>query len=236
MSSELNILALTAMLTASLWIPYIVCQVMTNGPLSAENYVDPTPASGSETGANLRAPRLPECGGTFRAVRGAGAGRSGDRQKRLDDGVLGDKLLLDKSGACRHFLGRNSVHPHDPFRARLDLRHRALRRTDEVVRVVIARSKRDEAIHPVFGRRNRVLAEKSQIRVGPACHRDIHRSRAATDAQPNSSPSCCDQSKNQRRRFTIAARPATSRSILSPPTWLRYSRAHSIADRHDLCG
>jgi uncharacterized MAPEG superfamily protein len=29
------------MLTAALWIPYIVCQVMTNGFLAAENYVDP---------------------------------------------------------------------------------------------------------------------------------------------------------------------------------------------------
>jgi hypothetical protein len=27
------------MLTAALWIPYIVCQVTTNGPLSGENYV-----------------------------------------------------------------------------------------------------------------------------------------------------------------------------------------------------
>ncbi len=43
MSTELKYLALTAMLTASLWIPYIVAQVMTNGFLSAENYVDPTP-------------------------------------------------------------------------------------------------------------------------------------------------------------------------------------------------
>jgi uncharacterized MAPEG superfamily protein len=31
------------MLTAALWIPYIACQVMTNGPLSGENYVDPAP-------------------------------------------------------------------------------------------------------------------------------------------------------------------------------------------------
>jgi uncharacterized MAPEG superfamily protein len=31
------------MLTAALWIPYIACQVMTNGPLSVENYVDPAP-------------------------------------------------------------------------------------------------------------------------------------------------------------------------------------------------
>ena len=43
MSTELKYLALTALLTASLWIPYIVAQVMTNGPLSAQNYVDPTP-------------------------------------------------------------------------------------------------------------------------------------------------------------------------------------------------
>ena len=42
MSTELKYLAFTAMLTAALWIPYIVCQVMTNGFLAAENYVDPT--------------------------------------------------------------------------------------------------------------------------------------------------------------------------------------------------
>jgi|ERR1700677_3374173 uncharacterized MAPEG superfamily protein len=42
MSPDLKYLALTAMLTASLWIPYIVSQVVTNGFLSAQNYVDPT--------------------------------------------------------------------------------------------------------------------------------------------------------------------------------------------------
>ena len=42
MSTELKYLALTSLLTASLWIPYIVAQVITNGPLSAQNYVDPT--------------------------------------------------------------------------------------------------------------------------------------------------------------------------------------------------
>jgi uncharacterized MAPEG superfamily protein len=42
MSTELKYLALTALLTASLWIPYVVAQVMTNGPLAPENYVDPT--------------------------------------------------------------------------------------------------------------------------------------------------------------------------------------------------
>jgi uncharacterized MAPEG superfamily protein len=43
MSTDLKYLALTAMLTASLWIPYVVAQVLANGPLSPPNYQDPTP-------------------------------------------------------------------------------------------------------------------------------------------------------------------------------------------------
>lgn len=43
MSTDLKYLALTAMLTASQWIPFVVCQVMTNGFLAPANYVDPTP-------------------------------------------------------------------------------------------------------------------------------------------------------------------------------------------------
>src|SRR6202789_4119556 len=43
MSIELKYLALTALLPASLWIPYVVAQVITNGPLSGQNYVDPAP-------------------------------------------------------------------------------------------------------------------------------------------------------------------------------------------------
>jgi uncharacterized MAPEG superfamily protein len=42
MSTELKYLAFTALLTASLWIPYVVAQVMTNGPLEPNNYADPT--------------------------------------------------------------------------------------------------------------------------------------------------------------------------------------------------
>lgn len=42
MSTDLKYLAFTAMLTAALWIPYVVCQVMTNGFLQPPNYVDPT--------------------------------------------------------------------------------------------------------------------------------------------------------------------------------------------------
>src|SRR5262245_28634864 len=43
MSTDLKYLAFTAMLTAALWIPYIFCQVMTNGFLEPANYRDPTP-------------------------------------------------------------------------------------------------------------------------------------------------------------------------------------------------
>jgi uncharacterized MAPEG superfamily protein len=43
MSTELKYLAFTAMLTAALWIPYIVCQVTTNGFLAGENYINPAP-------------------------------------------------------------------------------------------------------------------------------------------------------------------------------------------------
>jgi uncharacterized MAPEG superfamily protein len=43
MTPDLRYLAYTAMLTASLWIPYVVCQVMTNGFLVPANYVDPEP-------------------------------------------------------------------------------------------------------------------------------------------------------------------------------------------------
>ncbi|TAK51101.1 MAG: MAPEG family protein [Betaproteobacteria bacterium] len=43
MTTDLMYLAFTAILTASLWIPYVIAQVSTNGFLKRENYVDPTP-------------------------------------------------------------------------------------------------------------------------------------------------------------------------------------------------
>ena len=42
MTPDLTYLAYTAILTAALWIPYVIAQVMTNGPLAPTNYVDPT--------------------------------------------------------------------------------------------------------------------------------------------------------------------------------------------------
>jgi uncharacterized MAPEG superfamily protein len=43
MTTDLKYLALTALLTATLWIPYIIAQVQTNGFLAPGNYRDPTP-------------------------------------------------------------------------------------------------------------------------------------------------------------------------------------------------
>jgi uncharacterized MAPEG superfamily protein len=43
MTPDLLYLALTGMLTASLWIVYVACQVMTNGLLAPSNYVNPEP-------------------------------------------------------------------------------------------------------------------------------------------------------------------------------------------------
>lgn len=43
MTVDLKYLAFTALLTAALWIPYVISQVMTNGPLTPANYKDPTP-------------------------------------------------------------------------------------------------------------------------------------------------------------------------------------------------
>ena len=43
MTTDLKYLAFTALLTAALWIPYVISQVMTNGPLTPANYKDPAP-------------------------------------------------------------------------------------------------------------------------------------------------------------------------------------------------
>jgi uncharacterized MAPEG superfamily protein len=43
MTTDLKYLAFTAILTASLWIPYVIAKVRTNGPLAPANYVDPAP-------------------------------------------------------------------------------------------------------------------------------------------------------------------------------------------------
>jgi hypothetical protein len=56
MTTDLFYLALTAMLTAALWIPYIASQVMTNGPLSGEKLLGPRAPPGPVVGS-ARQPR-----------------------------------------------------------------------------------------------------------------------------------------------------------------------------------
>jgi len=53
-TTDLRYLAYTAMLTAALWIPYIVCQVRTNGPLQPPNYADPGLPRQSRPGGSAR--------------------------------------------------------------------------------------------------------------------------------------------------------------------------------------
>ena len=43
MTPDLTYLAWTAFLTGSLWLVYVTSQVMTNGFLTPQNYIDPTP-------------------------------------------------------------------------------------------------------------------------------------------------------------------------------------------------
>ena len=101
MSPELKYLALTALLTASLWIPYVVAQVVTNGFLKPPNYVDPTPRPLPLWGK--RANRLHQCRGDVRAVRRDRDPGSVDGQERFHDRLLGNELFLATARA-RHRL------------------------------------------------------------------------------------------------------------------------------------
>ena len=131
MSVELKYLALTALLTASLWIPYVVAQVMTNGSLNAAKLRRSDAPAGAVLGS-ARAPRLPQCRRDVRALCGAGDRDPARRQERRHDRVLGNELFLDTRRPRGGFPRGHPFHPHHPVRAGMDLRHRAVRRTDEV--------------------------------------------------------------------------------------------------------
>ena len=131
MSPELKYLALTALLTASLWIPYVVAQVVTNGPLKPANYVDPTPRPLPLWGqrANRLYINAVETFAPFAAivilVQLAGKNDFHDR-------VLDNELFLATARARHRVSGGYSVHSYDHFRARLCLHHWALCRAHEV--------------------------------------------------------------------------------------------------------
>ena len=74
MSPDLKYLAFTALLTASLWIPYVVCQVTTNGALAPANYVDPTPRPNLYSAGTPVVPRVVSLLPAGRAARSAFGG------------------------------------------------------------------------------------------------------------------------------------------------------------------
>jgi uncharacterized MAPEG superfamily protein len=98
MTTDLWYLACMAMLTAALWIPYIVCQVTTNGPLSGENYVDPAPRPVPLWGQRAHRAYLNavECLAPFAVlvIVAQNRGKSG-----WEDGLLGDELFLTQASA-----------------------------------------------------------------------------------------------------------------------------------------
>ena len=131
MTTDLWYLACTAMLTAALWIPYIVCQVMTNGALAPANYVDPAPRPIPLWGQRAHRAYLNavECFAPFAAlVIVAQVGREGER----DDRFLGDELFLAEAGARRRLLGGDPVPENGALHLGLPVRRRDFLGGDQV--------------------------------------------------------------------------------------------------------
>jgi uncharacterized MAPEG superfamily protein len=108
MTTDLKYLAFTAMLTAALWIPYVVCQVMTNGFLAPVNYVDPSsrpvPLWGKRADrAYLNAVEV------FAPFAALVVVANIDGKSRRDDGILGDVLFLAAAGARRRLPAGDSL-------------------------------------------------------------------------------------------------------------------------------
>src|SRR5882757_7354954 len=101
MSTDFKYLALTAILTASLWIPYVVAQVSTNGPLKPQNYLDPTqrplPMWGKRDDRVL--------GDVLFLASARPCRRISARHSRGEDGDLHARLC----GRCRTLLGSHQV-------------------------------------------------------------------------------------------------------------------------------
>src|ERR1700744_2784494 len=103
MSADLKYLAFTAILTASLWIPYVVAQVMTNGPLTPPNYVDPAQRPLPPWGK--RGDRVSiNAIETLRAFCGPGDPDTDDRQGERNARAARRVILLVAAGARRRLL------------------------------------------------------------------------------------------------------------------------------------
>ena len=132
MTTDLRYLAYTAMLTAALWIPYIVCQVRTNGPLKPTNYIDPAlprpvPAWGQR--AHRTYLNAVEVFAPFAALVVVAQLPEGEH----DDRVLGRQLLLAEAGARHRLLGRDSLPSNAPVHAGIHCRGGDFLASDQVV-------------------------------------------------------------------------------------------------------
>ena len=116
MTADLKYLAWTALLTASLWIPYVICQVMTNGNLRAADYLDPTPRPLPLWRQRLNRVHQNSVE-VFCSFCRAGAGGADHQQDRPHDGRLGRGVLLGAGGSCGRLRLRLAV------RADRDLHH-----------------------------------------------------------------------------------------------------------------
>ena len=131
MSTELKYLAFTALLTASLWIPYVVAQVITNGFLTPPNYVDPTPRPLPDWGKRADRTYI-NAVETFAPFAALVILIQLTSKADSMTAFWAIELLLDPGRTRRRLPGRHPLHPHDRFRARLCVRHRPLRRAGEV--------------------------------------------------------------------------------------------------------
>jgi hypothetical protein len=105
MTTDLKYLAFTAILTASLWIPYVVAQVRTDERSSCSGKLRRSRAPDwCRCGDNVRT-RLSQRTGGFCTVCSAGDDRPHHQQGECDDSVLGGVILLAAVGPCRGLSG-----------------------------------------------------------------------------------------------------------------------------------
>ena len=133
MSIELKYLALTAMLTASLWIPYVVSQVMTNGFLTPPNYVDPAQRPVPLWGQ--RADRVyMNAVETFAPFAALVLVIQITGKADAMTAFWVQAFFWLRVAARRRLLGGDPLYSHRHFHAGLRLGDRPLRRIDEVAR------------------------------------------------------------------------------------------------------
>ena len=137
MTTDLTYLALTAMLTAALWIPYISCQVITNGLLRPAIYTDPAarpvPLWGKR--ADRAYMNAVETFAPFAALVLVAhvAGKANGMTAFFAASFFWLRADPRHRLSCRH-----PLHPHRRLHARLPLRCRDLLAGDQLAHALIA--------------------------------------------------------------------------------------------------